>query len=1044
MPRKSSRKLNVDLYPSHQNSRSFLSVPLLETVHENEPVALSSDMMALLSKPPQSRMQRLSMLLPSIVTSEAKNSEETETVLRKQNPSESPALEAPTRAPLSAPSYTTNSSSDEHPRPSPHTSTPRKLQKQSTTSLQPASARDASPSPHNLEGRRQRESSLLPPVDMNQPRSVSDPISSAPVSAPTSDGEIEKWKKRRSWLSAGGRSKSRSKHVSQDLEAERSRAWISAGGGRIDYNLNIILGGDKIPELWDDSREANMYVYLHPKSSGRGPQIKCHSLVVQLSQLLLDIIYDNSVPSASGSGRPRSPDFEGRDSLGIEDATRNLAVGGSGSSLNAMPQNPDNHPTSESDDSGGSLHSPTDVPRDLHLYFPTGILSSDSQLSEQDVQSLVDARNFFAFFNGQPLISTRTRPSYYYIFMNVASALEKFDFSSQDGTTFGEEADRAFAFYRHDLRLTDIRGSRAKTVEGLVLGERMKCPELYSETFAHAVGKYVSITSLGMPIFQELSPSTKLQLQQSYRDLVKQQNAASLRLTDFNYPSIFSGVANSTSSEESKLIRFKNWKMNFVSMRRQVLAFYKKRYGYWPPKAGGKDLIILQGGLNRLVLKQLYADLCALYDILVDRKAFTTRGVQASEDREDGLNVSPTTAALRKLLAEFDRSSPPVQPPIPYDTPKVPTILSIDPTYPALSPKDQHKLSTRNLKEYEMLLLLAKSHNDDALSKNEFLEMYMAFEEKEGRGKNALELEEQRYGHWIFLYALIQSLPMLVTDAPTLQYTDGVEYFLCQMPANPRPWLEDGAQANRSWYNVAGGGGIVSLPSHMVDFSVEAVYGRSHCWKLAEKLVGDDTEFLHDQSLNGSLMSPLHPPPKVGEGEVRPPSRGRQRGSSNASASNASLGGYIGLENSKVRHMSRQAQRQSIALGLERMVDPGPGHDGGFFEERPGTSGGSWSRPLSRADMNGSRRPSRADVGGSRPMSRGDFGGVGGSPALDDSRGTSPMRGTGRRAASRSGPSGELATAGQAQSGSTFDDILGSMNSAQQKVEKKKSIMGFF
>ncbi|KAH7364915.1 hypothetical protein BKA65DRAFT_388987 [Rhexocercosporidium sp. MPI-PUGE-AT-0058] len=962
--------------------------------------------MTSLSKPP-SRLNRLSQFLPAIMTPQAKLSKDHQPVLRKPIPSESPIPAPPTRPPPAAPSQTTNMNATMPPPPAPppppppYTSTPHKLQKQSTPPLQVTSPRDTSPSPHSLEGRRPRANSLLPPQpDMVQARSFSSPIASRPFSTNTSDGELDgKLKKRRSWLP--GSSKSRSRNPSQDLDAAPSAAWVLAGGHQIDYNLNFLLGGDKIPELWDDSPEANMFVYLHPRSTGRGPQIKCHSLVAQCSQPLLDIIYDNSITRASGSGRSRGRSFDGRGSLSIEDATRNLAIRGSGTSQYPPKVTPDNY--SGSDESGESIRSFTDVPRDLHLYYPVELLSSGPQFPDQDVQKLVDARNLFAFFNGQPLVSTRACPSIYHIFMNIASALKKFEFSNQDGTTFGEAADASFGFYLGEMRLADVRNSREKTVEGLILGERMRCSVLYNEAFAHAVGKFESITSLDLPIFKELTATTQLQLQQSSRDLVKQQHAASLRLTDFDFPSMFSGIASSTSSAESKIIRFKNWKANYVSMRKHVLSFYKDRYGQWPPKAGSKKNTFNEGGLNRLVLKLLYADLCALYDLLVDCSAFTTRGVQASEDRESGLDVSPTAAALRKLLAEYDRSSPPVQPPIPFDTPLIPTIQTVDPTYQGLSPKDQHKLQTRRLKEYEMLLLLSKSHNVGVDSKNQFLESYQAFEAKEGRGKNALELSEQRYGHWIFLYAVIQSLPLLVTDAPTLQFTESVEHFLCQMPPNPRPWLEDGGRTNRSWYNVAGGAGLVSLPSHMVEFSVEAVYSRSHCWKVAEQLVGGDpAEALHSEALSDGLMSPLQPPPGFGDGELRPSSRGRQRSSST---------GGLGPHDLN-RNQSRQSQRRSIALGLERL----PGFP-----------------------VNDSFDP---DNSNGRPFSRGSISGV--SPAI--SRGTSPMAPAGRRTASGSGDLGMGAQAqpGGGGSGSTFDDILGNMNKGHEKVEKKKTKKGFF
>ncbi len=239
-------KSNTDRPSYLPFSRSTSSYSILETVREEvEPVARnrSSPKMATLQKPP-SRMNRLSQYLPAILTStDAKLPKDQQPVLRKPMPSPSPldvtAPDPPTRLPPSAPTQT-----DIMPPPPPNA---HKLQKQHTPPIQMTSPRDTSPSPHSLEGRRPRASSLLPPQanNMGQPRSVSSPMTSRPVSTNLSDGEADgKLRKRRSWLPGAG--KSRSRNPSQDLEQNASRAWVLAGGHQIDYNLNFLLGGDKV------------------------------------------------------------------------------------------------------------------------------------------------------------------------------------------------------------------------------------------------------------------------------------------------------------------------------------------------------------------------------------------------------------------------------------------------------------------------------------------------------------------------------------------------------------------------------------------------------------------------------------------------------------------------------------------------------------------------------------------------------------------------------------------------------------------------------
>lgn len=241
-------KSNTDRPCYLSYSRPTSSCSILEPVREEvEPVARSRSVakMATLQKPP-SRLNRLSQYLPAILTNnDAKLQKDQQPVLRKPMPSPSPspfdatAQGPPTRPPPSAPAQ-----HDMMPPPPPN---PQKLHKQHTPPIQMTTPRDSSPSPHSLEGRRPRANSLLPPQpnNMGQPRSVSSPMTSRPVSTNLSDSETDgKLRKRRSWLPGAG--KSRSRNPSQDLDQNASLAWVLAGGHQIDYNLNFLLAGDKV------------------------------------------------------------------------------------------------------------------------------------------------------------------------------------------------------------------------------------------------------------------------------------------------------------------------------------------------------------------------------------------------------------------------------------------------------------------------------------------------------------------------------------------------------------------------------------------------------------------------------------------------------------------------------------------------------------------------------------------------------------------------------------------------------------------------------
>lgn len=118
-----------------------------------------------------------------------------------------------------------------------------------------------------------------------------------------------------------------------------------------------------------------------------------------------------------------------------------------------------------------------------------------------------------------------------------------------------------------------------------------------------------------------------------------------------------------------------------------------------------------------------------------------------------------------------------------------------------------------------------------------------------------------RAGHWMLLYATIQSLPMLVVDAPHLRFTEGVEYFLCEVPRSGIPWVHEDTARARTWFGVAGGSQVVSLPSDVVEHGVEGVFRRSHCWQMADLWSQNDT--MLNAAMHELGTSPLPPPPQI-------------------------------------------------------------------------------------------------------------------------------------------------------------------------------------
>ncbi|EGO51872.1 hypothetical protein NEUTE1DRAFT_125490 [Neurospora tetrasperma FGSC 2508] len=791
---------------------------------------------------------------------------------------------------------------------------PNRLQKQSQqqqqNQQQPPSGSSSPTSPTGSHSRG-RSTSSQPSATHNRTPSAEPPriVSTSADSRPTSthsngsdDGSsptAQKHKQRRSWF--GGRSGSNSAANKGDSNA----AWIVAPDSKAEYSTANLLNGDKVPELWNES--GNLFIYLHPPTSGRGPSFKVHDYLVSSSQLLLSEITGFTNPRKASAGGSL---------LTVDDAANRRPV----PSPSAYGANP----------------------TDGHLYLP---------LENTNLDSLVAARNLFALLTSQPIIATHTYPTLFAALLQVAALLKSLGFRNHDGSTFGEQVDAAFNSFLDQFGVSDVRGSREKTIQAIILGEHMRSWTLYNEAFTHAVGKYESIQDLNLPVYKSISVSTRNRLERAYLDLTNRQANANLRLESFEFPSLFAGIGSSTSSEEAKHLNFKEWQKSFAKMRTFVLGYYKDSFGSWPPKARSKKNHFSQSGLNRQCLKMLYSDCCALYDLLVDRESITPRVIdqkfddgvaEAEAEREKAKNAGEfeyelflMRSALRAMLSEFDHSSPPVLPPIPFDCPKIPSMTAIHENYRALDAKKRAKLD-RKLASNELLLMLIKSRNLDTDSiQLPFLQAFKEFEYKEAKGVNPSDIANQRVGYWLFLYVVLQSLPMLVVDAPQLHWTEGVEYFLCEAPQGNPPWMEDAGEVRKMWYQTNNGQGIVELSADVVMFSVEGIYMRSHCWLAAKEWeaallpASAAAAAAINQPLEaaaaalGEEITPLEPPRPVFQDNDSFAS-GHQRSGSRSQSSYG--GGTPGSEPASPHFRPRtgstisrrvSSYRSSIAIGLE-------------------------------------------------------------------------------------------------------------------------------
>jgi hypothetical protein len=665
-------------------------------------------------------------------------------------------------------------------------------------------------------------------------------------------------------------------------------------------------------------RKGDVLVHLYAPSSGRGPSFKVPQHIFADSAYLVSML----LSSSQDMGRES---YDGSNNSGVSGALASLTINAPGT----PPRSPDQTPVSAS--SNESLRSFTDESGARHFFFPTG-LSPDvvANPTAEDVMRLIDVRNLFGFLTAQKLVFTRQRPNLFHALMGVGELLRAYGFSNMTGESFGEAASHVLGFYIEVEHMGDVRNDPEDIVRTIVLGERLRSVELYNEAFAHAVGRYTDLKETDSRTFALISTTTQQRLERAYLELSQRQKSVDIRLDAFEFPSIFAGIAASTSSDESKFINFKQWKNGYLVMRKFVMSYYKDLHGQWPPKGSSKKNSFVEGGLNRLVLKGLYHDLSQLYDLLVDRESVTTRAMNASDD-QDTSNINPRIATLRRILGEYDRSSPPVQPPIPFDVPLLPTIETLNPRFQMLPTREQTHAYMSKLPANEVILIMTKSHNLYRKEESSpFLDAFEAFERGETLGKSCAELECQRIGHWIFLYAVIQSLPLLVIDAPGVRYTEGVEYFLCQPSLGNLPWLDDAVALKKEWY-TSKTGGIIHMPADIVNHGVEAVYRRSHCWTVATKWMApselsNSSTYAEEITVpptisEQGMLSPLAPPPGFGDGDYGlAPNPGPSSGSLQRSPDGLPVSSSI-IPNREGRRNSRQNYRSSIGF-LEKLPIP--------------------------------------------------------------------------------------------------------------------------
>jgi hypothetical protein len=321
--------------------------------------------------------------------------------------------------------------------------------------------------------------------------------------------------------------------------------------------------------------------------------------------------------------------------------------------------------------------------------------------------------------------------------------------------------------------------------------DQQQIESLWREAFVHCTGLLSSLQVL--PEWREISPITKALIDRASLEIQVRVNQADSRMAAFNFSDMW--PVSSAAPPPARLA--------FDRFQKFLVKHYASRFGSWPPA---------EGRFTRTLYLHLQRDFTTLYSYLVDQDAVWS-------DSRRGI-VKPTNPAWRAddealritdILAAFDEREN--HPPIPHPFPLVPPSR----TATGFSDKRAKGFSftpsnprNRNPGAAQAALALTESTNIEALrlstTPNLLLEAFQAHEKS--TPSHEIAPHDARKGRWIMIYGVLQTLASVAVDAPGVNWTEGVEYWVNPRLRDTPPWGRQNGSDERSHF-------------------------RSHCWVLA-------------------------------------------------------------------------------------------------------------------------------------------------------------------------------------------------------------------
>ena len=545
------------------------------------------------------------------------------------------------------------------------------------------------------------------------------------------------------------------------------------------------------PELWDDSGDTYVYMYVRGSRTKPPPSFRINSSVVYQSgsRTFIDELLSESVPT----GWPRfcpndasSPEEaeSAEDTVDSMDLPRHLTPH-AGAYLETDDK--DYHNSHDGYKKRRTAISNEGILHEIYVPWPGAEAQVHSTLWH------ITTRNFFAVVcDADSLIGT----TLFECLTRLRERVESYPDYLDDGT------DRVKFITDYVLRhkFDDVRNQPSYAASILAFSELpdIKWREGYVEAFVHCVGM-LNTGLKRVPEWRLILPHTKMFIENASLEMEERIHRAQGWLFTFDFTEMWPTTSAPPSAARAAFDKFRKW----------LCKYYENVFLHWPLTPNDTTWLTH----DRVV--RLRRDFSGLYDYLVDRdvvfdgteyrpgQKWAITGKSGQAFRADTADL-----AFTDILLGFDsrHGFPHIPHPYPHTPPSAPVVFKPKSTFHLKKPATPAEICAQSRRK---ALSYAQATNVYVL-RNQYISSdlvsnFIPFEQAD-----AIETTdpfEARRGRWLLIYGVLQVLATIAVDSPNMRYSENVNYHLSPQMKGVVPWAEAGSPPEE-----------------------EACHTLSHCW----------------------------------------------------------------------------------------------------------------------------------------------------------------------------------------------------------------------